>query len=244
MAEPGESVRTKAERWHHPVVAAIEGDLAALRHRLITTAELQARLLARLDDVRLARSLAAEIAEAKATRADVILLRRHVGPCRYTLQIVHVADGEVHPPHHHHNLVSTQVVLDGRIHLREYERLQRRPDGALRLRLVTDRQLAQGEAFQASEWARNVHAFTAIGGPALIWNLNARGYESATFDPGETGEFGRRYLDVGGPIDAEGCLLAQPLDRETAHARYTADAFARLPTRAIADANVPTLRLL
>ena len=122
------------------------------------------------------------------------LLRRHIDQCRYTVLLYRVDENEVHPPHHHFNVISTQIVLRGQLRLREYERVRRDRDGALILELVTDQIVKEGDSFQASEWRRNVHWFQAIGGPALIFNTNARGFERETFDSRSAG-FGRRYVD-------------------------------------------------
>ena len=130
----------------------------------------------------------------QATEPEVELLRRHVDECRYTVIFYRVDEGTVHPPHHHHNVASTQIVVSGKIRIREYDRVSRTDEGKLVLRLVTDTILNRGEHFQASEWKKNVHWFQAVDGPAIIFNTNARGYETKTFDSDE-GQFGRRYID-------------------------------------------------
>lgn len=187
-------IRTKVDRWSHPVARALHQGLEALRLGQNDTAAFQARALALLLEARLGEALAAEIALVRRTGADLWLVRRHVGPCRYTLQLVHVAEDEVHPLHQHHNLISTQIVLEGRIRLREYDRV-RKPDGSVVLSLARDAVLYPGEPFQASEWARNVHGFEATGGPAILWNFNARGYERTTFAEDDGRGFGRRVVE-------------------------------------------------
>ena len=79
--------------------------------------------------------------------------------------------------------------------------------------------LAPGDAFQASEWHRNVHWFAAESGPAIVWNFNARGYETTTFDPDDGGPFGRRYLDPR-TYGVDGLVIAEELDAEAAEARF------------------------
>ena len=121
-------------------------------------------------------------------------MRRHIDECRYALHCFYVADGEVHPPHHHHNVVSTQIVMRGRLHLREYDRVKRTPEGTLLIRVISDKIIKEGDVFQASEWKRNAHWFAAVDGPAIIFNMNARGFEQDTFAT-DADRFGRLYLD-------------------------------------------------
>lgn len=222
-------IRTKADRWKHPSVGAVEDRLEALRRGGSDVQVFQDETLRLLAQARLATALAAEIEDVRGTAADMWLLRRHVEDCRYTLQLVHVAEGEVHPPHHHHNLISTQVVLEGRLHLREYERIRREGPDRVRLRLVTDRMLGPGDAFQASEWVRNVHWFAAVDGRAIVFNLNARGYERETFAAG--GDFGRLYLDPA-RIESDATILAEEIPKDEALARFSGrrlDAFPAPP---------------
>lgn len=216
---PAPHVRTKVDRWPHPAAEEIFRLLEALRTGAVAVEALQAESLAIFERARLASALAKEIAEVAESEADMWLVRRHVGPCRYTLQLLHVEAGEVHPPHHHHNLISTQIVLTGQVRLREYDRVRRQDGGPLHLRLAAERLLAPGDAFQASEWHRNVHWFAAESGPAIVWNFNARGYETTTFDPDDGGPFGRRYLDPR-TYGVDGLVIAEELDAEAAEARF------------------------
>ncbi len=136
-----------------------------------------------------------EIVDETMTADDQVwLVRRHTDHCRYTVLFYRVDSGEVHPPHHHHNVISTQIIVRGKVRIREYDRVRREDNGQLVLRLASDRILGPGDNFQASEWDRNVHWFQAVDGPAVIFNTNARGYELSTFDQDE-GSFGRRYID-------------------------------------------------
>ncbi len=129
------------------------------------------------------------------TNEAEVLLRRHVDDCRYTVQVYKMEASSGQPPHQHHNLISTHVVLSGFVHLREYQRVGWDNDNAVLLKPVRDDVIASGDLFQASEWTNNVHWFGAVGGPALMFSVDARGYERATFNPQDTKPFGRRYLD-------------------------------------------------
>lgn len=143
------------------------------------------------------------------------LIKRHIDHCRYSALFYHVAENEAHPPHHHHNVISTQIVISGKLHLREYERVERRGDGKLVLKLASDRLIGPGDVFQASEWSRNVHWFCAVDGPVVIFNINARGFEDKTFDADE-GTFGRCYIDPT-QFDEAGLIVTEEFDAERAH---------------------------
>ncbi|MBL4890695.1 MAG: hypothetical protein JKX91_02490 [Rhizobiaceae bacterium] len=143
------------------------------------------------------------------------LIKRHIDHCRYSALFYHVAENEAHPPHHHHNVISTQIVISGKLQLREYERVERRDDGKLVLKLVSDRMIGPGDIFQASEWSCNVHWFCAVGGPAVIFNINARGFEEKTFDADE-GAFGRCYINPTN-FDEAGRIITEEFNVERAH---------------------------
>ncbi|MEM9356067.1 MAG: hypothetical protein AAGB04_07635 [Pseudomonadota bacterium] len=129
------------------------------------------------------------------------LVRRYVGSCRYTIQVYKLMPEASQAPHQHHNLISTHLVLRGKIHLREYQRIATDEADNLVLEPARDDVLTEGEMFQASEWCNNVHWFGAVDGPALMFSIDARGYETSTFhqekpeEPGDAAGFGRRYLD-------------------------------------------------
>ncbi|MEL7429810.1 MAG: hypothetical protein AAFN43_07400 [Pseudomonadota bacterium] len=153
-----------------------------------------------------------------ATNGELELLRRHIDECRYTVIMYRVPEGYVHPPHHHFNVISTQIVLQGKIRIREYDRIGRNADGQLQMALVSDRTLGEGDWFQASEWKRNVHWFQAVDGDALVFNTNARGFEPETFDQ-EEGRFGRRYIDPTS-FSNDGTILAREIDEAEANALF------------------------
>ena len=129
------------------------------------------------------------------------LVRRHVGSRRYTIQVYKLMPDASQAPHQHHNLISTHLVLHGKIHLREYQRIATDDADNLVLEPARDGVLTAGQMFQASEWCNNVHWFGAVDGPALMFSIDARGYETSTFHQekpegdGDAEEFGRRYLD-------------------------------------------------
>lgn len=220
-------IRTKINRWTSPLSDPLFLILEDLRTHRTTTETFQKQLHDLLFSVDLSQHFEKEMTEARHADDQVWLLRRHVDGCRYTVIVYRVDDGEVHPPHHHHNLISTQIVLDGAIHLREYDRISREKDG-IKLKLVNDAVLQPGMSFQVSEWSRNAHWFCGHGGPALLFNINARGYEEQTFDPSDDGPFGRRYLDPTIINDA-GEIVAEQLDKEEAERRFQGKTLSEFP---------------
>jgi len=172
------------------------------------------------------------IGRARTQSEELELLRRHLDDKRYTVLLYSVAEGEVHPPHHHHNVISTQIVVEGKIRVREYDRLHRDDNGGLILKIVSDRILQSGDWFQASEWKRNVHWFQAVDGPALIFNTNARGFEPETFDVDDD-SFGRRYIDPCS-FDEKSHIRGEEFDKAEAFARFGGRSMDEFPVPASA----------
>jgi hypothetical protein len=170
------------------------------------------------------------ISDAFSGSEQLELVRRHIDDRRYTILFYGVEKGEVHPPHHHFNVMSTQIIVRGKVRLREYDRVNRTHSGSLRLRLVNDTTLKVGDVFQASEWNRNVHWFQAVDGPALIFNTNARGFEEKTFDF-EEGGFGRRYIDPTN-FTLDGLIEAAEFDHEQAMQRFGGKSLDEFPVPA------------
>lgn len=161
-------------------------------------------------------------ARALETGSDVVLWREDLGGRDVTVSVLYLAPGEVHPPHHHHNVTSVQIVLDGEVHGREYERVRRLDEETVLLRPLFDGCLPPGSLLLAQEWARNAHWFAAgHAGPALIWNCNARGFEDRTFDPSDGRPLGRRLLH---PSETayEGGISAREIDVEEAYRTFGA----------------------
>lgn len=116
----------------------------------------------------------------------------------WKLQLFYVPDGRSHPPHCHENLASCILVLDGRLRVREYQRLrdQDTADAAL-LAPAFDGALAAGQAILTTETHHNAHWFGAADGPALAVNFKAVGHARREL----LRLTNRRYLD---PTQAHG----------------------------------------
>ena len=135
----------------------------------------------------------------------------------WKVQLFFIPDGHSHPPHCHENLASCMVVADGRIRLREFERLRDRetPDAA-RLRRVFEGELARGDGMVTAEDYRNAHWFGAVGGSALAVNFKASGHARREL----LRLTNRRYLDAS--AGGEGEFQAPFISRAEAHARFAA----------------------
>jgi len=204
-----------------------------LRLGQINVDEYQAETLAFLQERGLKDSFRDDIAIARSSSDQHWLLRRHTEQCRYTILFFAVKEHEVHPPHQHHNLISTQVVIEGKIHLREYQRVGMDENNQLVVQIVRDQILGPGETFQASEWHHNVHWFCAVEGPAVLFQINARGYEKTTFDEDDDGPFGRRYIDPT-QLGDEAMIACHQFDEAEAERRFQG--------RPLSDFPAPVLR--
>ena len=170
------------------------------------------------DDVQRVIGTAAD--QARSAGADVTIWRKDFGGRDITVSIIHLQPGEVHPPHHHHNVTSVQVILEGAISGREYDRIRRIDENHVLLKPLFAGELPVGSRLLAHEWSRNAHWFVAgRDGPALIFNCNARGFEQTTFDPADGRALGRKLLHPAREAMAEG-VVAREIDVPEAYATY------------------------
>ncbi|MCP4182483.1 MAG: hypothetical protein GY761_04100 [Hyphomicrobiales bacterium] len=135
-------------------------------------------------------------------------------------------------------------MISGKIHLREYEHVEQADGGNLEVRLVRDAILGPGDVIQASEWSRNVHWFSGEGGPAVIFQMNARGYEDTVFDDDYEGPFGRRYLDPT-KVSDDGIAECEVLDMDEAFLRFKCHSLGEypVPLSAVADSTRITIAI-
>lgn len=210
-----------------PLVRALLDTLAIAERGPI--GDWSAAVIALLKDPAAADQLAAWSQATLDAGSDLPLARVSQPDRDYTLQILHLAPGEVHPCHCHHNVASVQMVLAGRVTAREYDRLGWTAGGLLRLRPVFDGMLEPSDLLSTSEWSRNAHWFAADEArPAALLNFNIRGYEKATFLPLETRPLGRRLLDPTMGADGD-ALLAAIVTPDIAYARFAGRPLADFP---------------
>lgn len=203
-----------------PLRARLEVLLDAFAGGRIDATTVQHGLVAALCDIGVAVALGPAILTARQTGADAIVWRKDFGHRDVTVSVIHLEPGEVHPPHHHHNVTSVQMVLEGHIDGREYDRVERLDASTVLLRPVSDGPLTPGTLLLAHEWSRNVHWFAAgPAGPALMFNCNARGFARTTFDPSDGRALGRRLLDPTGAV-RDGLIAAREVDVDTAYGKF------------------------
>jgi hypothetical protein len=213
-----------------PLVDELLGSIRRFGDRKIDLETFQSRVLDAVSDDRSAAPLEHHVAQALRQQADQPIARKTWPERDYTVQVIYISPNEVHPCHCHHNVVSTQMVLAGRVFAREYERIGRRVDGMLLLRPLSERWLGPGDYLQASEMSRNVHWFAAGDEPAAMFNLNIRGFEDETFDPRDVRSLGRRLLDPTLGAD-HGLVVAREIE--------VAEAYGRFGTRPLTDFPLP-----
>jgi hypothetical protein len=219
------------EAVRSPLVDRLLALVAALGDGGIPLGDFQRETLAAVREQRGSPALETTVAAALTQQKDQVLARKSWPQRDYTIQVISISPGEVHPCHCHHNVVSTQMVLQGRVFGREYERVTRRADGLLLLRPLRESWYEPGDAMQTTEMSRNVHWFAAEDAPAAMLNFNIRGYEDETFDPRDGRPLGRRLLDPTLGAAGDGLLLAREID--------VAEAYERFGGRRLADFPLP-----
>jgi hypothetical protein len=212
---------------------AVLPDVDTYQDRLWTDAQVQIEKLGRreitpdeyIDRIRdLHRSidlpveLAPWIERALAERKDQVLNQKTTPERSWTMQLLYLEPREVHPPHCHHNLISTQVVLTGRVYAREWDRVARLGPDTILLRTRTDRWFGVGDRFETTEVSRNAHWFCADDKPAVMLNFYILGFQKWTFDP--PGTKGRRMLDPTHGVNGDGMIIAREMPLAEGYARF------------------------
>ncbi len=189
----------------------------------------QKGVLAALDRMEVRQTIETAAVAARSNAEDVTIWRHDFGGRDITISVIHLRPGEVHPPHHHHNVTSVQVILEGSVSGREYDRIRRLDETHILLRPLSDGALPVGSRLLAHEWSRNAHWFAASAdAPALIFNCNARGFEARTFDQSEGRSLGRRLLLPSRTATDEG-IVAREIDVAEAYETFGAIALKDWP---------------
>ena len=149
-----------------------------------------------------------------------MLYRLQTDRLRIWFQLLHMHPYEVHPPHGHRDLISNQMVLDGRCWLREYDRVARIDDSTVLLKLRSDRELKVGDRIRTTEVDRNVHWFGAEAEGAVQLNFFVTGFQEWHFDSHLTRRYGRSYYDPTGPLTRDGLIVGKEIPVEEAEARF------------------------
>lgn len=158
------------------------------------------------------------IERALVERKDQVLNQKTTPAKAWTLQLLYLEPGEVHPPHCHHNLISTQVLLHGRIYAREWDRVARLAPDKILLRTRSDGWFKPGDRMETTEIDRNAHWFCADDRPAVMLNFYILGFQTWTFDP--PGTKGRRMLDPTHGAQEDGLIIAHELPLKEGYERF------------------------
>lgn len=131
----------------------------------------------------------------------------------YATFVFGVQGGKSIVPHGHHNLVSGHLVVEGNLHVRNFERLRDEEDSIM-IRPTVDKIVSVRDCSTQSSFRNNVHWFTAVGGAAFTFDVVVQ-----FLNPRKP--CGRDYLD---PLHAEkmgdGTLRARRLQPEDANRIY------------------------
>jgi hypothetical protein len=204
-----------------------EASIDALGCHAITPDDYIDRIRALHRSIDLVAELKPWIRKAFDERTDQVLNQMTTPAKSWTMQLLYLDPGEVHPPHCHHNLISTQVVLEGRVYAREWDRVARVAPDTLLLRTRTDRWFGIGDRFETTEVSRNAHWFCADDKPAVMLNFYILGFQEWTFDP--PGTKGRRMLDPTNGVQNGGLIVARELPLEEGYLRFGDRAIEAIP---------------
>jgi hypothetical protein len=203
----------------HPVVERSVELIEQLRSRRITPDQYQRAVQAMQEELDLPNSLAPFIEQTLKQKEDIVLYRRTGKTHREALQLFYLDANVFHPPHCHHNILSTQLMLRGRCHIREFDRIARLSEDTMLLRLKRDAWIGPGEALRASEIDANCHWFGAGGEPAVMLNFNAYGYQDWTFNPKDR-PLRRNLVDPTYGRNPDGLIIAKEIGVEEAYAKF------------------------
>lgn len=195
-----------------PLAHSIEESVPGLKAEpLAAVRRIQAQLIAAAD-----RGAFALWRGATPSTAEKTTLLRGGSPGKnWKVQLFLIPEGISHPPHCHENLASCQLVLEGRLRMREYQRLREYDtEDAVALTPAFDGELGPRQAIATTEDYRNAHWFGAIGGAVLAVNFKASGYVR----PELLRLANRRYVDPSAA--SPGVFRAPFIDRAAAHRRF------------------------
>lgn len=94
------------------------------------------------------------------------------------LKIHYMAPGNVHGLHAHRNVISTQVILKGRLKVKEYDRVGHLDSSPVKLKLHSDTVYSKFDSIQSTDNFCNVHGFEPANGPAVRFQFYLRGHTS------------------------------------------------------------------
>jgi hypothetical protein len=203
----------------HLSVQAMLDLLRQLSSKALTPARFQRAIAELTRSTGFVASFRALVERTLSEKQDQVLYRKTTATHREGIQTFYLAQNVLHPPHCHHNVLSTQTMLHGQIHAREYDRIARLSEDTLLMRLSRDAWLGPGESIQASEVDRNCHWFGAGDEPAVMLNFHAYGYQEWTFNPKERAHV-RNLVDPTFLRGPDGMMIAKEIGVTEAYTKF------------------------
>lgn len=110
-----------------------------------------------------------------------IVLKKCIGYAplkRWYLKLHFMAPGNVHGLHGHRDVISTQVIARGKLHVQEMDLLGSLEDNPTKLEIKRDEAVDAVTGFVTTDRIRNVHGFEPIDGPVVRFQFYLRGQTS------------------------------------------------------------------
>lgn len=167
----------------------------------------------------LLNSLKPWIERTLAEKQDVVVFQRTRATHREAIQFFYLAPNVFHPPHCHHNILSTQFILHGRSYAREFDRIARLSPDTLLLKMAFEGWIGPGEALRATEISRNCHWFASGDEPCVMLNFNAYGYQHWTFNPPNS-PLRRNLVDPTHGVTPDGLIVAKEIGVEESYEKF------------------------
>jgi len=139
---------------------------------------------------------------------------------KFRLSLYYLSPHSSHPPHSHHRLSSVQILIKGRMQLREYHTVQFEKK-ELKLRKVIQRDLVPYEPFFTSRDYHNVHWFGTYDEPALILSYSVNFGILGKYNLWGRPVNGRYYVDANLKPSKEGIIKAPLLTEDQAARNFS-----------------------
>jgi len=204
---------------HIPVVDRSVALVEKLARRELTPDAYMAAVRSLHEELDLPNSLKPWIERTLQEKKDIVVYQRTRQTHREAIQFFYLAPNVFHPPHCHHNILSTQLVLRGQAHVREFDRIARLGPDTLLLKLRLDGWLGPGEAMRATEIERNCHWFASGDEPCVMLNFNAYGYQDWTFNPKDR-PLRRNLVDPTHGRNGDGLIIAKEISVDESYAKF------------------------
>jgi len=119
-------------------------------------------------------------------------------------QVFALRRGQSIPPHGHHNMATSFLVLAGRFHGRHFDRLEDQPEHMI-VRPTIDRTFEPGGVSTISDYRDNVHWFVAESDAGLLFNTHVHHIDPAV------SAHGRVFMDPDGEPLGDGSMRVEKL---------------------------------